>query len=44
MWQDKKDLSLKQRVYTCDCGIVVDRDLIAALNFRNVIEIGPARS
>jgi len=40
----KKDLSLKERVYTCDCGISLDRDLNAALNLRNLIEIGPARS
>ena len=40
----KKDLSLKERVYTCDCGISLDRDLNAALTLRNLIEIGPARS
>ncbi len=40
----KNDLSLKERVYTCDCGISLDRDLNAALNLRNLIEIGPARS
>jgi putative transposase len=39
----KKDLSLKERVYSCDCGISLDRDLNAALNLRNLIKIGPAR-
>jgi putative transposase len=34
----KKELSLKERVYTCDCGISLDRDLNAALNLRNLIE------
>ena len=40
----KKDLSLNERVYTCYCGFSLDRDLNAALNLRNLIEIGPARS
>ena len=39
----KKDLSLKERVYTCGCGILLDRDLNASLNLRNLIKIGPAR-
>jgi putative transposase len=29
--QIKQDLTLKDRVYTCDCGLVIDRDLNAAL-------------
>jgi len=40
----KKDLSLKERVYTCGCGISLDRDFNASLNLRNLIKIGPARS
>jgi len=39
----KKDLSLKERVYTCGCGISLDRDLNASLNLRNLVKIGPAR-
>ena len=34
----KKDLSLKDRLYTCPCGISLDRDLNASLNLRNLIE------
>ena len=30
----KKDLKLKDRVYTCKCGFKLDRDLNAALNLR----------
>ncbi|MGH1327649.1 RNA-guided endonuclease InsQ/TnpB family protein [Bacillus pretiosus] len=30
--QKKADLKLSDRVYTCDCGNVVDRDLNAAIN------------
>jgi len=29
--QIKQDLTLKDRVYICDCGLVIDRDLNAAL-------------
>ena len=32
----KKDLKLKDRVYTCKCGFKMDRDLNAALNLRKV--------
>ncbi|MEI8301446.1 MAG: RNA-guided endonuclease TnpB family protein [Chlamydiota bacterium] len=35
----KKDLSLKERVFSCDCGISLDRDLNASLNLRNLIKI-----
>ena len=31
----KKELSLSERVYRCDCGFVCDRDLNAAINIRN---------
>jgi len=30
--QIKQDLTLKDRVYTCDCGLTLNRDLNAALN------------
>jgi putative transposase len=29
--QIKQDLTLKDRVYACDCGLIIDRDLNAAL-------------
>ena len=32
----KRDLSLAERIYTCKhCGLVIDRDLNAALNLAN---------
>ena len=31
----KEDLSLSDRVYKCDCGKVIDRDLNAAINLKN---------
>ena len=31
----KDDLSLSERVYTCDCGYIADRDLNAATNILN---------
>ena len=30
----KKDLKLSKRIYKCECGNVVDRDLQAALNLK----------
>ncbi len=30
-----KDLNLSDRVYKCDCGLVIDRDLNAAINLEN---------
>ena len=30
----KKDLKLSERIYRCDCGNVVDRDLQAAVNLK----------
>ena len=30
----KKDLKLSERIYRCDCGNVVDRDLQAAINLK----------
>ncbi|PEJ53000.1 zinc ribbon domain-containing protein, partial [Bacillus wiedmannii] len=30
--QKKVDLKLSDRVYTCECGNVMDRDLNAAIN------------
>ena len=32
----KKDLKLKDRIYSCECGLRIDRDLNAALNLRKV--------
>lgn len=34
----KKDLSLKDRVYHCSCGNIMDRDLNAAINIRNEVK------
>jgi transposase len=31
----KEDLKLSDRVYNCDCGISIDRDLNASINLRN---------
>lgn len=31
----KKDLKLSDRIYTCECGNVIDRDLNAAINLAN---------
>lgn len=31
----KKDLKLKDRVYKCDCGLIIDRDLNASINLKN---------
>lgn len=31
----KEDLTLKNRVYKCNCGLVIDRDLNAAINLKN---------
>lgn len=31
----KKDLKLSDRTYVCECGLVIDRDLNAAINIRN---------
>ena len=31
----KKDLKLKDRVYKCDCGNIIDRDLNASINLSN---------
>jgi len=33
--QIKDDLTLADRVYECGCGLVMDRDLNAAINIRN---------
>jgi putative transposase len=35
--QIKQDLTLKDRVYNCDCGLSIDRDLNAALNLNRYI-------
>ena len=31
----KKDLKLSDRVYNCDCGLIMDRDLNASINLAN---------
>ena len=31
----KKDLKLKDRVYKCECGLVIDRDKNASINLAN---------
>lgn len=31
----KKDLKLSDRIYKCNCGLVIDRDLNAAINLEN---------
>jgi len=39
----KETLPLKERKYSCTCGLSIDRDLNAAINLRNLIDIGSAR-
>ncbi|MFR1315371.1 MAG: RNA-guided endonuclease InsQ/TnpB family protein [Clostridium perfringens] len=34
----KKDLKLKDRIYRCDCGFTIDRDLNASINLKNAKE------
>ena len=36
--QLKQDLKLDDRIYECDCGLRIDRDLNAAINLRNCAE------
>ena len=31
----KKDLKLSDRIYKCDCGLAIDRDLNASINLKN---------
>ena len=31
----KKDLKLSDRIYRCDCGLTIDRDLNASINLKN---------
>jgi len=31
----KKDLTLSDRTYRCDCGLIIDRDINASINIRN---------
>ena len=41
----KKELSLSQREYECECGLKIDRDLNAAFNLENLVSnLRPARS
>ena len=30
-----KELTLQDRVYKCECGLTIDRDLNAAINIKN---------
>ena len=34
----KKDLKLSDRIYKCDCGLAIDRDLNASINLKNAKE------
>ncbi|EGT4144723.1 transposase [Clostridium perfringens] len=34
----KKDLKLKDRIFRCDCGFTIDRDLNASINLKNAKE------
>ena len=31
----KRELSISERIYQCDCGSVLDRDVNAAINIKN---------
>ena len=31
----KKDLKLSDRIYKCDCGLIIGRDLNASINLKN---------
>lgn len=33
----KESLSLSERIYTCSCGLSIDRDINAAINLRNYV-------
>ena len=34
LWKDQKRSEVSERIYKCECGNVVDRDLQAALNLK----------
>ena len=34
----KRDLKLRDRIYRCECGLELDRDLNAAINLKNALE------
>lgn len=34
----KRDLKLRDRIYSCKCGLELDRDLNAAINLKNALE------
>ena len=34
----KKDLKLSDRIYKCDCGLIIGRDLNASINLKNAKE------
>ncbi|MDK0884838.1 zinc ribbon domain-containing protein, partial [Clostridium perfringens] len=33
-----KDLKLSDRIYRCNCGLAIDRDLNASINLKNAKE------
>lgn len=35
----KKDLKLKDRIYKCECGNVIDRDINASINLMNYLKV-----
>ena len=35
----KKDLKLSDRLYKCECGNIMDRDLNAAINLRDYLKV-----
>ncbi len=35
----KKDLKLSDRIYKCNCGLTIDRDLNASINLKNAKNI-----
>ena len=34
----KQDLKLSDRIYKCDCGLTIDRDLNSSINLKNAKE------
>jgi putative transposase len=35
----KKDLKLKDRIFECKCGFVIDRDINASINLMNYSKV-----
>ena len=40
----KKDLKLKDRIYKCSCGLIIDRDFNASMNLKNAKEYKIAKN